>query len=200
MTIINDLRSAICTNFKGAYALNDLAHQETHFEEVFQCGKHINKTLGFNFRERDILFAAYFHDMFAWSRNNHHILSKVWFQTTDHPLVVDTYKDKDHFRTQVAFACGEHRASFKGSFTYAFSELINSADRCFPGDIPAMVERSRLYWLTHKPNLSDDERMAGVIAHLKEKFGRNGYARYPDLYIQVFGDKLKEQQTEIDQL
>lgn len=200
MTIISDLRSAICTSFKDAYALNDLAHREDHFEEVFQCGKHINKTLGFNFRERDILFAAYFHDMFAWSRNNHHILSKVWFQTTDHPLVVDSYKDKDHFRTQVAFACGEHRASFKGNFTYAFSELINSADRGFPGDIPAMVERSRLYWLTHKPELSDDERMTGVIAHLKEKFGRNGYARTPKMWKAVFKDQLEARIEGIESL
>lgn len=197
MSSIETIRSEIVDCFSQAWELNDLAHRQDHFEEVFKTGIHLNEDQHYYFDPVHILFAAYFHDMFAWSRVNHHELSFLWMRTTDHPvtrhLTASAIK-------MVAHACLEHRASFKGTFTSEFAELINSADRGFPDDVPAMVERSRKYWLTHNPLMSDDERMAGVIAHIKEKFGHNGYARYPDIYLKTFGDRLDAMRDEVERL
>ena len=204
-SIIDVVRKEIVTDFSHFWKLNDAGHQQDHFEQVFKCAVYINNTLDLNHNKVDMLFAAYFHDFFAWSRVNHHELAYTYFKTTDHPLIVKYFAHANEglvpgSRFNVSNACRQHRASYKGEFTNQFAELINSADRCFPGDVKALLERTYNHRLTTHPDVSEDERMSLCIAHMKEKAGSNGYARYPDLYLQVFGDKLKEQQAEIDQL
>lgn len=185
---IDLLRKAIIQQFSSVWELNDKAHQKEHFEDVFQCGMILNTELELNYEPKLILFAAYFHDMFAWSRNNHHEMSFHWVHTTDHKLILDNLSP--HETMMVAWACNQHRASFRGSFKSNFCELINSADRGVPGDVMHMLHRAVKYREKLHPEMSDDERMAGAIAHLKEKYGDNGYARYPDMYFKIFGKEL----------
>lgn len=199
MSRVNQLRTDIIAAFSNHWALNDVAHRVEHFEAVFQAGCIINNHFEGIVDEESILIAAYFHDLFAWSRINHHQLSHNFIDGTDHPVLAEELRSKWK-RENIALACLEHRASYKGAFSTPFCELINSADRGVPGDIAAMVERSRKYWLAYQPHLSDDERMAGVIAHIKEKFSSNGYARYPDMYKRVFGEQLELQRQAIDKL
>jgi len=194
------IRKEIIDNFAHHWELNDRGHQREHFEAVFQTAKHINTELKMGYQEVDMLFAAYFHDFFAWTRINHHELAYQYFMTTDHPLIVKYFGESELQREMVAFACREHRASYKGTFTGPFSELINSADRCFPGDVQALLQRSYNHRLSTHPDLSEDERTVLCIEHMKHKAGSTGYARYPDMYLQVFGDKLKEQMETIDKL
>ncbi|MNI77964.1 hypothetical protein D3C73_1343000 [compost metagenome] len=142
-----------------------------------------------------ILFAAYFHDMFAYSRVNHHQLSHLWMMTTDDPLIVDHLNPEE--RVFVAQACEQHRASFTGKFHNQFCELFNSADREMPGDVQAMLDRAVKFREKRHPEMSEDERMAGAIEHLKEKFGHGGYARYPNLYLLCFNNELEHQRDQI---
>lgn len=202
---IDEVRKEIIADFAHHWELNDRGHQREHFEAVFQTGRHISICLGLEkqIKEVDILFAAYFHDFFAWTRVNHHEMAYQYFMTADHPLIMKYYPDDPAGkirRSLVAFGCREHRASYKGAFTTLFSELINSADRCFPGDVQALLKRTYDHRLSTHPDISEDERMALCVGHMKEKAGSKGYARYPDLYMQVFGEKLKEQMEEIDNL
>lgn len=200
---IDSVRKEIITAFSDHWELNDRGHQREHFEAVFQCAKHINEVLDLGHNEIKMLFAGYFHDFFAWTRVNHHELAYQYFMTADHPVIMEYFDNSTAGkirRTSVALACREHRASYTGEFSGQFSELINSADRCFPGDVQALLKRTYDHRLTTHPELSEDERMKLCIEHMKHKAGSKGYARYPDLYMRVFSKELKLQMEEIDDL
>lgn len=195
---IKSLRERIVKEFSAEWELNDPAHRADHFEEVFQCGVFINKKLELGYDEKLILFAAYFHDMYARSRDNHHMMSYHWMSTTTNPLILENLDPGETML--VAWGCQQHRASFEGTFKNQFCELINSADRGFPGDVPAMLERAIKYRTSASPELSKEEVLDVSIDHLKDKFGKGGYARYPALYIKAFGDKMQQQLDEIKAL
>jgi hypothetical protein len=195
---INELRVEIVKEFSPVWELNDRAHRVEHFEEVFNCGVAINEKLNLGFDPKLILFAAYFHDMFAWSRNNHHELSFHWMMSTDNKLILDNLNPRETMI--VAWGCQQHRASFKGNFKSVFCELINSADRGFPGDVGAMLNRAVQFREKKFPEMTPGERVAGAVNHLKEKYGTGGYARYTEMYLEVFGDQLYQQRADIDTL
>jgi hypothetical protein len=195
---LDNLRAAIVKEFADKWELNDLAHRQTHFEGVFRTGMLINERLGLGFDPKLILFAAYFHDMFAWSRVNHHELSFHWMMSTDHPLILEHFDPSE--TQQVAWACMQHRASFTGQFKSQFAELINAADRELPGNVDVMLLRAMQFRQKKAPHESAVQIMEASIAHLKEKFGFGGYARYPALYIECFDRELDKQRREIAQL
>jgi len=192
MEELNELREIIVSRFSSAWELNDAAHRIKHFREVELCGYHLNEVLGLGYDPKLILFVAYFHDMFAWSRANHHELSGSFVRGTCH-AVLSSLTDEE--RLLVAQGCEEHRASFKGEFSSGFSALMNSADRGFPTDVGAMLERAIQYRMAR--GHGRDESMQPAIDHIKEKFGAGGYARYPDLYKQAFEGQLTEMQETI---
>lgn len=192
---LDELKSKIVNGFHKHWELNDRAHRIEHFEAVNECALYINNKLGLEHCPKLILLAAFFHDLFAWSRFNHEILSHEWVATTDHEI----FRALDFVeRDLVAMACAEHRASYDGDFSSSFSELISSADRGFPGDVPSMLNRAVLYRLAQ--GASTDEATRGAVIHLKEKYGTGGYARYPDIYMRAFGDELAKQRLAIDTL
>jgi uncharacterized protein len=192
---IDTLRQQIIEQFQDKWALNDKAHQAGHFEEVFQTGMVINDKLGLGYDPKLILFAAYFHDLFAWSRYNHHLMSCQWISSTDHPLLVDNLNPVE--TRMVSWACYQHRASYDGVFENTFCELINAADRGLPGNVPAMLERAIQFRQAKAPNESAEQVLEASIKHLKEKFGQGGYARYPELYTKCFGSELELQRQHI---
>lgn len=189
---VDILRNRIIISHTTAWQLNDEAHRFHHFINVEACGNAINDRLGLNWNPKLIMMVAFFHDMFAWSRNNHHDMSHLWVLTTDHPVVASLDPIE---RNLVALGCQEHRASRTLPFTCQFTELMNAADRELPGRIEDMLERAIQYRLAR--GMDRDEALIPAIEHLKEKFGVKGYARYPDLYAQAFGDDLEKQRQDI---
>ncbi len=192
---LDSLREAVVNDFSKAWKLNDEAHRFNHFSAVEQCANEINQRLDLGHDAVLILFSAFFHDLFAWSRFNHHLLSAEWIMTTDYDLI-DILTTQQ--RELVAAGCREHRASGKDPFTCQFAELMCAADRELPGRVPAMVERAVQYRMGQ--GNSFEASIKPAIAHIKEKFGEGGYARYPKLYLDAFGDELKVQQEEIKNL
>ena len=185
-------RQWIIENFSQHWALNDPAHRVEHFRNVEECGILINERLALKFDPILIQAAAFFHDLFAWSRFNHHLMSEHYVRTSDHYL----FKFFDpEAREILANACGQHRASFKGEFFHPFCELINAADRELPGNIEAMMQRSLAYNLAQGHSQEEADKI--MRTHLKEKFGVNGYARYPKIYQDAFGDELEKQRQDI---
>lgn len=190
-----EFREQIIQDFSKAWELNDEAHRLKHFSNVEECGFVINNRLGLKFDYRLITFVAFFHDMFAWSRDNHHEMSARWIETTAYPMIANLPRiDK----AMVASACLQHRASFEGRFDGKFSELMNSADRELPGDVAGMVERAVLYRMNK--GVSREDAMKPAVEHIKLKFAENGYARYPNMYLEVFGEELAAQRMEIKNL
>lgn len=194
---VNDLRSRISAEFEKHWELNDGAHRRKHFAEVEACGRLINRRLELGYSHKLILFVAYFHDLFAWSRNIHERMSFDYVTGTDNKLFDVLFPEE---RELVALACLEHRASFKGEYSNQFSAMMASADRGLPGNVEAMVERSvRYHYDALKVNNQVEARVRAV-KHIKEKFGTGGYARYPELYLKAFGPELEKQRKEIDAL
>lgn len=190
----NELRAAIKAEFGQAWLLNDRAHREEHFQEVETTGMLIRDRLRLEIGDQEIIIVAWFHDLFAWTRMNHHIMSYTWMMTNNwEPL--RRYK---HIRRRLAQACKEHRASYRGEFFSPLSELMNAADRERPGDVEAMVERSIKYHIDR--GLAPGREREGAIKHMKEKFGTGGYARFPLIYEEAFGEELERQRKAIDAL
>ncbi len=192
---IDDLRERIKKEFSVLWEANDPAHRQEHFSAVEQWANYINGFTGAGYNPKLWLYAAWFHDLFAWDREEHHNLSGYWFQTSRHPILQGLCAEE---RWLLATACREHRASFKGEYSTLFSQIFACADRGAPGNVKAMLDRAIDYRLHRGYN--QNQAIEGAIQHLKEKFGSSGYARYPDLYLQVFGDKLEQQRKEIDAL
>ena len=193
--IYSELETRIIEEFSSKWELNDPAHRLSHFKSVQSCGVYINATLKLNYDVNLITMVAYFHDLFAWSRDNHHEMSAFWIMTTDHPLV--NWMDSTQ-RKLVSNACKEHRASYKGVYSHEFSELMASADRGEPGNIEDMLIRA-VQFRTSK-GMGYKEAHEGALLHLKEKYGSNGYARYPRMYQETFKDILDRQRIFIDEM
>lgn len=193
---VDILRAQVIKQFSAHWELNDEAHRYSHFHQVELCATHINEKLKLGASPKLIMLAAYFHDLFSWTRINHHELAYQFILTSDH-AVFDSLTDSE--RHMLAIACQHHRASYKGKFTYTLDQLINSADRMMPEKgLEEMIRRS-IKVQTAK-GLHGIENATKTMEHLKEKFGTGGYARYADMYVAAFGDALKEQQQEVDAL
>lgn len=193
----DELRIKLINAFGSAYQLNDAAHREDHFEEVFKTGVDINKRLNLGFSENLIMMAGYLHDLFAWSRENHHVLSTEFVDGTCHPMIT-VLGSLD--RSLLATACYCHRASYKGEFPNSFAELINSADRGIPQSSDKLLQRAIDYRTSRGFQGTQEELLRDAISHVKEKFGSNGYARYADMYLECYAKELEELRKEVDEL
>ncbi len=193
---IDQMRALIIQKYSNLWEVNDRAHRQEHFEAVFETGMYINNKLNLGFDPKLILLVAYFHDMFAFSRINHHHLSCEFVKSCDFELITDL---NVHDRSLVATACYQHRASFKGEFSSKFSELMNSADRGFP-DVSGeeIFLRSYACSLSKPGAISRTNTSQLALTHIKKKFGTGGYARFPELYSKAFAGGLEEQRHSID--
>lgn len=192
---LDTIRNEIIDEFSVNWELNDRGHRKDHFIMVEKCGHWINKQMDLGFDPKLIMFVAWFHDLFAWDRNNHQEISALWIENTEHPLISKYLTGWE--RRLVAAACREHRASYKKEYSNLFTEMMACADRGFPGDVKAMLNRSIKYQID-KFGVDEEKAIVMAKSHLKEKFGSDGYARYPDLYWKVFKKELEIQRSVID--
>ena len=189
-------RAQIRVDFYRHWQLADLGHRESHFEEVEQCANHINNVLGLGLDPYLLMLGAWFHDLFCWSRNNHHLMIREWLTSTDYPLIRNL---KPNQLLTLAQGCLEHRASYKGIYSSEFSEVLSAADRGFPTtDMELKLQRPIEYRL-HEGFCPKAAR-EGAILHLKKKYGHGGYARYNKVWLQVFEKELPLMQDAIAKL
>jgi hypothetical protein len=188
------LRDDIRSDFEPYWSVLDRAHREDHFLSVEHTGRVLVGRLQLDIDPLLVTLVAYFHDLFTWSRKNHHLLSREFIRTTGH-ATVSWLSSRERF--EVAEACGQHRASYTGRFSCLLAEVMNAADRCLP-NLHEVFQRSIIYGTSR--GLSQGDATREAVKHLKEKFGRGGYARYPSLYVEAFGKELEDFYTGIDKL
>lgn len=195
--------------FKNIYGLNNPAHQLDHFMEVYKTSSMINLWLGQPYEEETLLAVSLFHDLFSWSRVNHHDMSKEWVMSSDDPLLKELleasvgpnrFHNAWEARIAVSHACGEHRASYKGEYSSLLSEIMASADRGEPSGKEPIIERAFKYARFHNPSVGFDGWVELTMSHMKEKFSSKGYARYPKLYEGFYKDELNKVRQEMDLL
>lgn len=191
-----ELQNFLVNKFEKQYAINDRAHRLDHVVSVAELALEINERLELQIDRRLIVIPAICHDLFTWSRSNHQTLAYHYLKTLNESWILAF---DEHERELMASACAEHRASYDGSYTSILSELIASADRGRPTDFDTVVRRAVDY-AEGVLKLSTEEARVKAVEHVKEKFGRSGYARYPLLYMRVFGDELKQLQDKVSKL
>ena len=181
---------------KVHYNKNDPSHGWEHFNNVLLTALLLDRKSRYSFNAIDS--AAYLHDLMAYSRHNHHELSRDFvLSMSDEDRI--KYNPTNVDWDMVAWACLQHRASFDGSFENGFSELMNASDRELPLNLHDMVYRS----INFKKDdvvkgIPDDATVERVLDHLKDKFGTGGYARFPKVYTDVFGEELERQSKIVD--
>jgi hypothetical protein len=185
-------RKYIAEKFGVVYRLNDPAHREDHFSSVEKCGLYINDKLDLEVDPYLIMLVSWFHDLFAWRREVHHTLAQRWVKySTD--AVFRCISDVE--KEMVAHACGQHRASYTGEYHTLLAELMSAADRGKPDNLESRINRSVQYNLAK--GISLKEAQVNARAHMKDKLGAGGYARYNEVYLLAFEDELKIQQEQI---
>ena len=162
--------------YKPYYDKGDEAHTIAHADDVCKLALKMNSG---EYNEKLIVLSAYIHDIFnSANRAKHHKLAYEYVLKADDRFLKELNKEELEL---VAHATLEHRASFKGEFFSKLSEIISSADRGEP-KIEPIVIRSMQF---NNANVQD------VVEHIKDKYAKGGYAKFPKLYIEHFKEEFK---------
>lgn len=188
-----ELRDYLINKFTPMYSINDKAHQIDHVIDVCDRALRLNQDFTLGLDPRMIVISALCHDLFTWSRNNHHYLAKEYLLSLNESWIM-SYDSEQVL--QMANAAYEHRASWKGGYSSLLSELIATADRGEPGNIEEKIRRCYLYGVD-KLKETPAVAIARVIPHLLEKYCEAGYGNNPPLYYRVYGEKLEQMKQEI---
>lgn len=176
---------------RGMISSNGPSHDWSHVVEVAEAGVEIAKRLKLD--PVPFLLAALCHDLFCDSnRAEHHNLAGAWVREN-----LGTFESKSLVEV-VARMCEQHRASYKGEYSGIMEEAFAAADRGLVG-----INRDvRMYERAVKYALERGEvsivRACGIAAkHIGEKFGKGGYAKWPELYVRLFGADLEAMQDRV---
>jgi hypothetical protein len=193
-------RQEVVKKYSPMWEILDPAHRIDHFDSVFNTGVFLMSRFSLDIDPKEIFVVSYFHDLFTWSRNNHHLLSEAFVRTTNCPLVKNMLPSEEAIN-RVALACREHRASWTGGYSGPLSMLMACADRGIPKTAQVLLDRAVLYSIKHSPeDTSLEEIHRSSVEHIKEKYGRNGYAKIPDVHKKMFEKEYEILYQEIDKL
>lgn len=164
------LQQYIEENILPCYDGFDKAHRQEHVRMVISQSLELAARLDVNV---DMVYAvAAYHDTgLCEGREHHHEVSarivredenlRQWF--TDEQIAV------------MAEAVEDHRASSLHEPRSIYGRIVAEADRYIePLDI---IRRTIQYGLDHYPEKSREEHFKRMVAHLHEKYGRNGYLK-----------------------
>jgi len=179
---MNSFKQKVREFYNPFYANGDKAHLIDHADDVCELALEINSV----YSEKLVILASYIHDIFnATDRKKHNILAYEYVKSRSDEFLKELNNKELEL---VAHAVLEHRASFKGEFFSKLSAIISSADRGRP-DVAQTVIRSMRY---NNANAQD------VYEHMLDKYSTKGYAKYPDVYKEIFAQELEEFKKEVD--
>ena len=166
------------------YIESEILPRYTHFDKAHQLD-HINTVIAQSAKIADILEAqgtnvdrdmvyviAAYHDLgIVNGRENHH--------TDSGKILMADPELKKYFteeqRITMKEAVEDHRASAKSAPRSLYGRIVAEADRQI--DPRTIVVRTVQYGLEHYPELDKEGHLARAKAHLKEKYGENGYLK-----------------------
>jgi len=163
--------------YKPYYDKGDKAHTIAHADEVCKLALKMNNG---EYKEKLVVLSAYIHDIFnSKDRAKHHKLAYKYVLAAEDKFLKELNKKELEL---VAYATLQHRASYKGKFFSKLSEILSSADRGAPKFEPIVIRCMQF----------NNEDIDGVVDHVKDKYAKSGYAKYPKLYIDYFGKEFDE--------
>lgn len=165
----------------------DRAHQRDHVLMVIEQSLDIASRLDV---DQDMVYAiAAYHDTgLCEGRELHHVVSARIIKA-DQKL--RQWFTEEQIQT-MADAAEDHRASAKQAPHTIYGRIVAEADRFIDPEI--IIQRTIQYGLDHYPELSCEEQYERMVAHLKEKYGRNGYLKlwFPDSPNAARLEKLRQ--------
>ncbi len=191
--------------FKEFYNYNDEAHKFNHVEEVLANALFIEEVILTNYGFEKLAILAYIHDMYSGlDRLHHHTLAQQWVLDNKFDKIFRNFKIEEI--DEIAYAVGEHRASFKGEYTSKLSELLSAADK---GKLELTKYIKRIYSSYNNKNNSyghfnghvlptHGAKIGATLTHLKSKFSRTGYMRLNSVYKEVYKDDIEQFYLDVD--
>lgn len=165
-----ELRQYVEENILPLYDGFDGSHNRTHVENVIRQSLAIAEDYAV---DTDMVYtiAAYHDSGLGKGRETHHITSGArlaedenlarWFT----PEQIDTMRE----------AVEDHRASAESAPRSIYGRIVADADREL--DLTRLVGRTLAYGASHFPQLTDEEQDERAYAHVRDKFGPDGYMR-----------------------
>lgn len=198
----------VIEHFKPYYTGVDKAHGLSHVVKVMFLALKINKALNISRREDLIIIAAIAHDMFSYThRETHHLEASRYISTTE-DILISRLPTTDII--MISQAVAQHRASYDGPYYGWLSELISAADRGVPNlssitrRVYSCAKDTSLIFKTDNMVLTTESHeelyLERTLLHLKAKYGKNGYARYNNIYKRMFKNDLEKMQDYIVKL
>lgn len=193
---MSSLRQRILDDVAEYYQHTDPAHRIDHIESTLDNAEVIFDKLNVRHDKalmKCVLIAIGYHDVWSQRRKYHHV--DAYLEVCKHTRRLQQHYDitqEDVWR--IAHACMEHRASFKGKYDSLISEITAAADRGIPSIyVKPLFYRSYVYARgIGKPRELAKEH---CVAHIKEKFGEDGYGAVPSWYSEIFADQLAERKA-----
>ena len=170
VNINHELQNYIETHIIPLYDHFDKAHQRDHVRMVITQSMQLAKQMDVN---ADMVYAiAAFHDIGLCEGREHHHLASARMLLSDPQLFRWFSEDQ---LTTMAEAVEDHRASAKHPPRSIYGRIVAEADRLIDPD--TVIRRTIRFGLEHYPNLSKEEQYDRMVAHLHEKYGRDGYIK-----------------------
>lgn len=190
MQINKKLQYYIEKNIFPIYKKNDLGHNLEHIKYV------INRSLRFA-TEVDGINYDMIYTIAAYHDVGHHLDAKNHEKISAEMLITDN-KLKDFFteeQIEIMYeAVYDHRASLEGEPRSVYGKIVSSADRNTLVDVS--LRRTYTYRIEHNPEETLDEIIEESRQHLRNKFGKKGYATekmfFEDLEYQKFLEDISE--------
>jgi len=178
------------------YEKNDAGHDIRHADRVAEEVGYIAALCNCDPNMTELaLYAAYLHDTQVHvDRESHHLLGYDFImKNPDIPVLKEMSLVK---RNMIGRAVLEHRASrIEDFYTSDVSILLACADKGRPN---YKESRRRCTAYNEEQGLKGFELGCAVTKHLREKYGTGGYAKYPELYHEIYSVQLREFQEKID--
>ena len=171
--------------FRSHIDRNDAGHRMAHVNDVAQAALAIGDANGLTTDRYWLLvvMAALGHDHTCYiNRETHHLEGA---SRTSLILAQNGFSIEES--SLVACMIAQHRASYKGTYTNTYAEVFAAADRGAP-DLDNWLRRSVQYWVGQ--GHSAEEGCQHALEHIPEKYGRNGYARYPSVWKSFYKNEL----------
>ena len=164
-----ELQRYVEANIIPRYDGFDKAHQRDHVLMVIQQSMELAEKLGVN-ADMTYAIAAYHDTGLCEGREHHHEVSariikagqtlRRWFTEEQIGIMADAAED--------------HRASSGYAPRTIYGRIVAEADRFI--DAATIIRRTIQYGFDHYPEYSREEHFQRMVAHLHEKYGRNGYS------------------------
>lgn len=181
------LKKYIEDNIFFHYKNDGSGHGLDHIKYVIDRSMRFAKDLeNINF-DMVYVIAAYHDIAHSIDAKNHEKLSATML-LNDTNLLEFFSKDEICVMSEAVY---DHRASIKGEPRSIYGKIVSSADR--NTNIEDILRRTYLYRISHFPDSSLDEIINESFNHIREKFGKSGYASKKMYFNDIEYDKFLDE-------